>query len=74
VLDRYPDDAYRRFTAVLAAYSIGGVAGPALGAIGGIRGPFIAHLALVAAGAIAVVRVGTPARPARFGSDRRALR
>ena len=54
--------------------SIGGVAGPALGAIGGIRGPFIAHLALVVAGAIAVVRVGTPARPAGFGSDRRVLR
>jgi MFS family permease len=74
VLERYPDDAYRRFTAVLAAYSIGGVAGPALGGIGGIRGPFIAHLTLVAAGAIAVARVGTAARPAGFGSDRRALR
>lgn len=74
VLERYPDDAYRRFTAVLAAYSIGGVAGPALGGIGGIRGPFVAHLALVAAGAIAVLRVGTPARPAGFGSDRMALR
>jgi MFS family permease len=74
VLERYPDDAYRRFTAVLAAYSIGGIAGPALGAIGGIRGPFIAHLALVLAGAIAVVRVGTPAKPAGFGSDRKVLR
>ena len=74
VLEHYPDDAYRRLTAVLAAYSIGGVAGPALGGIGGIRGPFVAHLALVTAGAIAVVRVGTPARPAGFGSDRRALR
>jgi hypothetical protein len=59
---------------VLAAYSIGGVAGPALGAIGGIRGPFIAHLALVAAGAIAVLRVRTPTKPAGFGSDRRVLR
>jgi predicted MFS family arabinose efflux permease len=74
LLERYPDDAYRRFTAVLAAYSIGGVAGPALGWIGGIRGPFIAHLVLVAGGAIAVWRMGTPARPAGFGSDRTALR
>ena len=74
VLERYPDDAYRRFTAVLAAYSIGGVAGPALGAIGGIRGPFIAHLVLVGAGAIAVLHMGKPASAARFGSDRKVLR
>jgi MFS family permease len=74
VLERYPHDAYRRFTALLGAYSIGGIAGPALGVIGGIRGPFIAHLALVVAGAVAVVCIGTPSEPAGFGSDRRVLR
>jgi len=74
VLERYPDDAYRRLSQVTAAYSLGSVAGPAIGAIGGVRGPFVAHLALIAAGAGAVVAIGTPESPARFGSDRAALR
>lgn len=74
VLERYADDAYRRFTGILAAYSIGGIAGPALGSIGGIRGPFIAHLALIVLGAVAVALIGAPRRAAGFGSDRAVLR
>ena len=74
VLERFPEDAYRRLSGVLAAYSIGGIAGPALGGIGGIRGPFAAHLALVAAGAAAVASIGAPSAPPAFGSDRAVLR
>src|SRR5919204_4927341 len=33
VLERYPDEAYRRLSLVMAAYSLGSVAGPAIGAI-----------------------------------------
>ncbi len=29
VLERYPDDAYARLSSILAAYSVGGIAGPA---------------------------------------------
>jgi len=74
VLERFPEDGYRRLTGVLAAYSIGGIAGPALGAIGGIRGPFIAHLTLVAAGGAVVALLGAPIAPPSFGSDRSILR
>jgi MFS family permease len=74
VLERYPDEAYRRLSQVTAAYSLGSVAGPAIGAIGGIHGPFAAHLVLIAAGAGAVVAIGAPPSRARFGSDRAALR
>jgi predicted MFS family arabinose efflux permease len=74
VLERFPESAYLKLTGVLAAYSIGGVAGPALGALGGIRAPFAAHLMFTGAGAIAVALLwATPAAP-RFGSEREALR
>jgi predicted MFS family arabinose efflux permease len=74
VLERFPEGPYRKLTGVLAAYSIGGVAGPALGALGGIRTPFAAHLALTGAGAIAVARLWTSSAPPQFGSKRAALR
>jgi MFS family permease len=73
VLERFPHDAYRRLTGVLAAYSVGGIAGPALGGIGGIRGPFVAHLALVVAGGVVVALLGAPLAPPAFGSDRAIL-
>ena len=74
VLERFPESAYRKLTGVLAAYSIGGVAGPALGALGGIRAPFGAHLALTGAGAVAVALLWTTPAAPRFGSDRAGLR
>src|SRR5439155_3853880 len=74
MLERFPDEAYRRLSAVLGAYSIGAIAGPALGGIGGIHPPFAAHLGLVAAGAVAVAVIGAPAAPPEFGSDRAVLR
>ena len=74
VLERFPESAYRKLTGVLAAYSIGGVAGPALGALGGIRAPFAAHLVLTGAGAIAVALLWATSAAPRFGSERAALR
>ena len=74
VLERFPESAYRKLTGVLAAYSIGGVAGPALGALGGIRAPFAAHLALTGAGAIAVALLWRSSTAPRSGSEREALR
>jgi hypothetical protein len=59
---------------IYAAYSVGGLVGPALGAIGGVRGPFLAYLALVALALPLVVAVGTPPRRRRFETDRGALR
>ena len=74
VLERFPDNPYPRLSAVLAAYSVGGIAGSALGGVGGIHGPFATHLALVAVGAAAVFVIGAPAVPATFGSDRTVVR
>jgi MFS family permease len=74
VLERFPGDEYRRLTGILGAYSIGAVAGPALGAIGGIRGPFLAHLALVCLAALVVWGLGAPKERPAFRSDRSVLR
>src|SRR6266508_2730511 len=73
-IERFPGDAYRRVGGVFAAYSIGSIIGPALGAIGGIRGPFLAHLGFVLLGFLLVARLGRPAERLGFGSDRAALR
>jgi MFS family permease len=75
VIERWPGNEYRRLAGVMATYSVGGVAGPALGSIGGIRWPFVVYLGLCAAGVVAVSLVGPPHRHApRLGSDRSALR
>lgn len=73
-MERWPGEEYRRLSAVLAAYSVGGVAGYALGGVDGVRGPFALHLALVVAGLGAVTALGRVANRPAFGSDRRALR
>jgi MFS family permease len=64
-LERYRGQEYRRLTGVLAAYSVGGIAGAALGAVGGIRGPFLLYLGLVLAAGIGVRPLGRP--PVRAG-------
>jgi MFS family permease len=74
VLERFPGEELRRLSGVLAAYSVGGIAGPAMGAAGGIRGPFLVHLAAVVLAAFAIAAVGAPRERAEFGSDRAALR
>lgn len=75
VMERWPGEEYRRLSGVLAVYSLGGIVGPALGAIGGIREPFLVYLGLVGLAVLSLRLVGVPHRHASpFGSDRAALR
>jgi MFS family permease len=70
-LARWPGQEYVCMSRIFAAYSIGGLIGPALGAIDGIDGPFLAY-GLLAAGAVALIpAIG---RRGRFAGDRGALR
>jgi MFS family permease len=73
-LERFPGREYQGMSRLYAAYSVGGLVGPALGAIGGVRGPFLAYLALVLLALPLVVAVGTPPRRRRFEPDRGVLR
>ena len=55
VIERFPGQEYRRLSAILGAYAVGAVAGPAFGALDGVHAPFAAFLALtLAAVAVAV--------------------
>jgi MFS family permease len=74
IIERYPGEEYRRLTGILAAYGIGAIAGPAIGAIGGISTPFAVHLVLVTVITLALIAIGAPRNAAKFGSDRAALR
>jgi MFS family permease len=74
IIERYPGEEYKRLTGILAAYGIGAIAGPAIGGIGGIAAPFTVHLVLVTALTLALVAIGTPKEPVKFGSDSAALR
>jgi MFS family permease len=74
IIERYPGEEYKRLTGILAAYGIGAIAGPAIGGVGGIRAPFALHLVLVTVITLALVAIGTPKEPVKFGSDRAALR
>ena len=74
VLERWPGEEYRRLTGVLAAYSIGGIVGPAMGAVGGIHGPFLVHMAALLVVGTALVLLPRPQERVQFGSDRSVLR
>jgi MFS family permease len=74
IIERYPGEEYKRLTGILAAYGIGAIAGPAIGGVGGIRAPFALHLVLVTGITLALVAIGAPKEPVKFGSDRAALR
>jgi MFS family permease len=73
-LEHFPGQEYLGMSRIYAAYSVGGLVGPALGAIGGVRGPFLAYLALVLLAMPLVVAIGTPPRRRRFEADRGVLR
>jgi MFS family permease len=73
-MERWPGQEYLCMSRIYAAYSVGGLVGPALGTIGGVRGPFLAYLALVLLAMPLVVAVGTPPRRRRFEPDRSVLR
>jgi MFS family permease len=74
VIERFPGQEYQRLTGVTAAYGVGAVVGPALGAAGGIRAPFLIHLVLVVLLAAALTSIGAPKERIAFRSDRAALR
>jgi MFS family permease len=74
IIERYPGEEYKRLTGILAAYGIGAIAGPAIGGVGGIAAPFALHLVLVTLITLALVAIGAPKEPVKFGSDRAALR
>jgi MFS family permease len=74
ILERWPGQEYLCMSRLYAAYSAGGLVGPALGAIGGIRGPFLAYLVLVVLAVPLAFAVGTPAQRRRFEPDRSVLR
>ena len=73
-LDRWPGEEYVCMSRVFAAYSIGGLVGPALGALGGIHGPFLAYLALLVAALPLVLLVDGPVARRSFATDRGVLR
>jgi MFS family permease len=73
-LERWPGQEYLCLTRIFAAYSVGGLLGPALGAMDGIRTPFAAYLGLVLLGFAVLLVLGHPTRRQRFESDRGALR
>jgi MFS family permease len=74
VIERWPGNEYKRLAGIMAVYSVGGIAGPALGSIGGIREPFLAYIGCCALGAVALPLLGPRSRHApAFGSDRSVL-
>ena len=73
-LDRWPGQEYMCMSRIFAAYSVGGLIGPALGVFGGIHGPFLAYLGLLVLALPLVLLVGEPAVHREFAADRAALR
>lgn len=72
-LDRWPGQEYVCMSRVFAAYSAGGLIGPALGALGGIQAPFLAYLAMLLL-AMPLVMFVKPAAHRDFTGDRTVLR
>ena len=73
-LERWPGQEYLCMSRIFAAYSVGGLIGPALGTFGGIRGPFLAYLGLLVLAVPLVLFVAEPATRRDFAADRAALR
>jgi MFS family permease len=73
-LERWPGQEYLCMSRIFAAYSVGGLIGPTLGAFGGIRGPFLAYVALLLAALPLVLLVGEPQVRREFDADRAVLR
>jgi MFS family permease len=72
-LERWPGQEYLCMSRIFAAYSVGGLLGPALGAVGGIRGPFLAYTVLVAATAVVTAFLPEPETRIAFRADRSVL-
>jgi MFS family permease len=73
-LERWPGQEYLCMSRIFAAYSVGGLVGPALGVFGGVHGPFLAYLVLILLAVPVVFLVEAPHARREFGADRTALR
>lgn len=73
-LEYWPGQEYRCMSRVFAAYSVGAIAGPALGALGGTRLPFVAYACLAALCLPLVVALPPPRLRRVFHSDAALLR
>jgi MFS family permease len=73
-LERWPGQEYVCMSRIFAAYSVGGLLGPALGVFGGIDGPFVPYLVLLLAAFPFVLIVGEPPKRREFAADRSVLR
>jgi MFS family permease len=73
-LERWPGQEYLCMSRIFAAYSVGGLIGPALGVFGGIQGPFLAYLSLLVLAVPLVLLVGAPAIRREFAADRATVR
>lgn len=74
VIERYPGNEYQRLTGLTAAYGVGAVVGPAMGAAGGIQAPFLIHLVLMLAVGSGLLFLGAPRAHIAYKSDRATLR
>ena len=59
-LEWWPGQEYLCLSRIFAAYSVGGLLGPALGALEGVRAPFTAYLGLLLLGLAVLSPVGRP--------------
>jgi MFS family permease len=73
-LERWPGQAYLCMSRLFAAYSVGGLLGPAIGAIGGIRMPFAVYGVLAVAALVLALAVPPSEHSRIFRPDRSALR
>jgi MFS family permease len=73
-LARWPGQEYLCMSRIFAAYSVGGLVGPAVGAIPGIDGPFLVYGLLIAAALLPTLVIRSPAGAHSFDSDRSSLR
>lgn len=73
-LERWPGQEYVCMSRIFAAYSIGGLVGPAFGALGGITRPFGAFAFVVLGCIVLVVAMGRAPTPRSFSPDPSALR
>jgi hypothetical protein len=73
-LGRWPGQEYLCMSRTFAAYSAGGLVGPALGAIDGIRGPFLGYGLIIVAALVPVAFMRNPFRKRAFAADQSVLR
>jgi MFS family permease len=73
-LERWPGQEYLCMSRIFAAYSVGGLVGPALGALGGVARPFGVYAGLVLVATMLVLAMKPSQRAAVFDADRAALR